>query len=70
MAMIEHPLTRYRKAEKLSITALAARLGVSKAAVSRWEAGRLPDQKLWPVIRQKTGVRPEELARFTAEASP
>ena len=67
--MSKHPLTRYREKQKLSITALAAQLGVSKAAVSRWEGGRLPDQKLWPVIQEQTGIRPEDLARFTAGAA-
>ena len=61
-----HPLTRYRKANNLTITALAHELGVSKAAVSRWEGGRLPHKKLWPVIREKTKVKPQELVRFAA----
>lgn len=62
-----HPLVRYRDLHELSVTELAEKLGVSKATVSRWEYGRLPEQKLWSVIRRKTGVRAEELARFAAE---
>jgi DNA-binding transcriptional regulator YiaG len=65
----KHPLTLYREKQKLTITALAGVLGVSKATVSRWEGGRLPDQKLWPIIKDKTSIRPEALARFTAEAA-
>lgn len=64
-----HPLTRYRQSEKLTITALAERLGVSKAAVSRWEAGRLPDRSMWPIIRERTGIRPEELVGHAGEAA-
>jgi len=65
----KHPLTRYRESEKLSITELADMLGVSKATVSRWEAGRFPEQSLWPVIKDKTGIRAEDLARFKEEAT-
>jgi transcriptional regulator with XRE-family HTH domain len=67
MGTRRHPLTRYRDINKLTITALAHQLGVSKAAVSRWEGGRLPEKAKWSVIEAKTGVRVEDLARFTAE---
>lgn len=63
-----HPLVRYRDKHELSVTALAEKLGVSKATVSRWEYGRLPEQKLWPVIKAETGVKAEDLARFAAGA--
>jgi transcriptional regulator with XRE-family HTH domain len=37
--MIEHPLTRYRKARGLTIDAFAAKIGASKATISRLEGG-------------------------------
>jgi transcriptional regulator with XRE-family HTH domain len=37
--MIEHALTRYRKARGLTIDALAAKIGTSKATISRLEGG-------------------------------
>lgn len=54
-----HPLTVYREnhAPPLSVTDMAARLGVSKATVSRWEAGkRKPSSAFLPIIARLTGV--------------
>lgn len=57
-----HPLTAFRKAKKLSQAELGKQLGVSPAAVSRWEAGeRFPDRELWPRIRAVTGLGVEDL---------
>jgi len=66
--MTPHPLTKYREAKGLSKTALAARLGVSKASVSRWESGdRLPDHAAVLLILKKTGIPPRALRPDLAE---
>lgn len=64
--MVEpHPLTAFRESEKISKAELARRLGVTRTAVCRWEAGeRHPDKKLWPVIRKVTGLKPSEVSGF------
>lgn len=54
---------RARQTPPLSRSALADQIGVSRAAVSRWEAGkRRPDKRLIPLIAELTGVSPLELA--------
>jgi DNA-binding XRE family transcriptional regulator len=53
----------------MSISDLARLLGVKRNTVWRWENGRLPEKGKWPIIKAKTGVRVEDLARFTAEAA-
>lgn len=58
--MHSHPLTAYRKANDVSLGALAARLGVDKATVWRWERSRVPAEKLLKV-EQITGVPREKL---------
>lgn len=37
---MEHPLRRYRRDAGLTLEALSARLGISKASLSRVETGR------------------------------
>lgn len=60
-----HPLAAFRDAKKISRAELARQLGVSRAAVCRWEKGdRHPDRSLWPVIHEVTGLRPSEVAGF------
>ena len=39
-AAMEHPLTRYRHRHGLSLDALAARVGTTKATLSRIESGK------------------------------
>lgn len=61
----KHPLTEFRERHDppLSQTALAQIIGVSKAAVSRWEnRARFPERKWWPLIKAATGLSPEELS--------
>ena len=57
-----HPLREYRVRESLTQDHLARLLGVSKAAVSRWENGeRKPDQQACRNIAKKIGISAEEL---------
>jgi transcriptional regulator with XRE-family HTH domain len=59
-----HPLQAFREKQDppLNQRELADLLGVSTAAVSRWEAGeRKPELELLPVIAEKTGIAPAEL---------
>jgi len=59
-----HPLQAFREKQTppLSQRQLADMLGVSTAAISRWEAGeRKPDGELVPMISEKTGISPAEL---------
>lgn len=54
-----HPLARYREKQTppLTVTEMAARLGVSKATVSRWETGaRVPSSTFLPILARLTGV--------------
>lgn len=52
----EHPITRYRDRHGLSQTEFGALLGVSDAAVSRWEAGlRVPQLSTMWRIEAVTG---------------
>lgn len=74
--MDDHPLKSFREKHdpKLTQEALAGLLGVSKAAVSRWENGiRKPDEDLLTLISERTGIpvgdlRPD-LARLFTEAA-
>ncbi|MBQ8431543.1 MAG: DUF2807 domain-containing protein [Clostridia bacterium] len=51
-----------RKEKKLTQEALAARLGISPQAISKWENGMgLPDVTLFPVLAETLGVSLEEL---------
>jgi predicted transcriptional regulator len=67
----DHPLALYRQSRdpRMSINDLAVMLGVARNTVWRWEHGRLPEKAKWSVIKERTGVRVEDLARFTAEAA-
>ena len=61
---MDHPLTAYRAKHDppLSQTELAARLGVSRATVWRWEKGeRTPDRKFLPTLSNLTGAPIAEL---------
>lgn len=59
-----HPLKAFRERQTppLTQTALAELLGISRAAVCRYESGmRLPAEHLLPTISEKTGIDPGEL---------
>lgn len=65
-----HPLTAYRQKQRpeLRQDALAALLGVSKAAVSRWERGiRKPDADNARLIQRKLGIPVRKLRPDLAE---
>lgn len=54
-----HPLTTYRKRHKPPLTQdqLAEKIGVTKSAVSRWEAGkRTPSKDERQRISETTGI--------------
>lgn len=60
--MDDHPLKIFRKGRCLSQRGLAALLGVSNAAVSRWESGeRKLDADMLPLIVERTGIPAREL---------
>lgn len=62
--MDKHPLRAFRESQDPPLTQddLAARLGVTKASVSRWETGeRKPEVDLLSVIEEKTGIAPKIL---------
>ena len=58
-----HPLKAYRRSQtpKLSQADLAARLGVSRMSVLRWENGGKIETARVPSIAEKTGIPPREL---------
>ncbi len=61
-----HPLKAFRESKDppLKQAELARRLKVTRATVSRWEAGeRFPEREHWPVIKKITGVGPDDLAK-------
>ncbi len=52
-----HPLKDYREANGLTLEALAARVGVSAATLSRIEAGEnLPSMSLVGRLKAETGI--------------
>jgi transcriptional regulator with XRE-family HTH domain len=58
----ENPLARWRREHELTQEDVAALLGVRGMTVSRWERGStLPHRKIWPKIREKTGITPADL---------
>lgn len=59
-----HPLRAFRERHSppLNKAALARLLGCSCSAITRWEAGkRQPDERMIPLIAEKTGIAPQEL---------
>ena len=65
-----HPLKAYRERQIPPLTQdqLADLLGVSKAVVSRWEAGeRQPGKAIIPTITEKTGIPASALRPDLAE---
>lgn len=65
--MNTHPITAYRQANELTMTAFAAVVGVKKATVSRWESGHrkvdparaLEIEKLTGGKLNRTALRPD-----------
>lgn len=56
-----HPLKTYRKASGLTLKALAARVGVSGATLSRIEArANLPSMALVDRLKAETGISADE----------
>jgi DNA-binding transcriptional regulator YdaS (Cro superfamily) len=54
------PLRQYRSAEQLTLEALAARFGVNKTTIMRWEEGHVPAERVLAVSKA-TGIPPHEL---------
>ena len=64
---IHETIRTLRKANHLSQKELAARLGVSYQAVSKWERGlNLPDILLLPALCQVLGISADELLDMPA----
>jgi len=56
IAPMEHPLTRYRRENDLTLEDIARRLGVTKGVVSRWESKKvLPRRNSLSMIERATG---------------
>lgn len=65
-----HPLASWRRTKGITQGTLGELLGVEAMTVSRWENGSaLPRPKLWPKIKDVTGVTPEQLAASRAGAA-
>lgn len=64
-------LKRYRKEAKISQDELAARMGVTPQAVSKWECGlSMPDITLLIPIAELFGITVDELLRGEGKAEP
>ena len=57
---IETALARYRRANKIRQADLAAQLGVQPPAVSKWEKGRIPAERVLDIERI-TGIPRHDL---------
>ena len=64
-----HSLKSYRHAHSLTLDTLAARLGVQRAAVWKWENGRVPAERVLDVERltglSRHDIRPDIYPRET-----
>ncbi len=68
--MKKHPLRSFREKLKISQDDLARLLGVKPISISRWERGtRVPARRLWPTIKEKTGIQPAQFVEFTRGAA-
>ncbi|MBA5778239.1 helix-turn-helix domain-containing protein [Stappia sp. F7233] len=52
---MEHALTKYRKANCLTLDDVSRQLSVTRATVCKWEKGRIPAERVLEVERV-TGV--------------
>lgn len=61
--MTAHPFKQFREAQTppMSKAELARLLKTSRASVTRYEQGRVPERSLWPVIEARTGIKPARL---------
>lgn len=59
----KHPLFEYRKKREISQEALAAKVGVRRAAVCRWETGRVRIPADRAIELEKTTGIPREVLR-------
>ena len=50
-----HPLKAYRKARGLTMEEFARKVGVQRAAVSKWERGSIPRPEIMRRIVEVTG---------------
>jgi transcriptional regulator with XRE-family HTH domain len=51
---MEHALTRYRKAQSLTVEAFGNLIGASKGTVSKWENGTIPRPEYMRKISEAT----------------
>lgn len=54
------PITLWRKAHGITQAALGERLGVGDAAITKWEKGRVPAERVLDVSRE-TGIPPHRI---------
>lgn len=57
---MESALTRYRRENGVIQAELAAKLGVQPPALSKWERGRVPAERVL-LVCEITGLHPHEL---------
>lgn len=55
-----HPLKAYREASKMTLSQLAEKFGVQRAAVCKWERRGVPPSRL-PEVERVTGIPIQEL---------
>lgn len=67
-AMSENPLKTWRDDQKLTQEQAGERVGVDAMTFSRWERGvHLPRKKLWPKIKEATGIAPSDLVGHVSD---
>lgn len=64
--MDQHPLTRYRAEHALTLEGFAARVGVAKGTVSKWENGTIPRPVYMQRIAEETKGNVTALAWYEA----
>lgn len=58
--MTKHPLKAYREASKMTLSQLAEKFGVQRAAICKWEHRGIPAGRL-PEVERVTGIPIQEL---------
>lgn len=67
---MDHPLKQYRVKMDLTQAEVARQFGVTKATISRWEAGlRFPQRTVLPRIAAVTGIPVADLIEVREPAS-